>query len=144
MIILDTNVVSELLKRDPDPSVVRWLDSLPAGNVATSAITAAELVYGIERLPAGRRKARIAKAISALLHEDVENRIVAFELESAERYGLIVANRERSGRPIALADAQIAAICAQRRAALATRNVRDFEETGIELINPWDIKRTNS
>jgi len=138
VIILDTNVISELARTDPEPNVVTWLDSLPAAEVATTAITVAELLYGVARLPDGRRRAALAETIDALISEDFRGRVEPFDRRAAERYATIVVGREKKGRPIGMADAQIAAICLVRSAPLATRNTGDFADTGIDLINPWD------
>ena len=139
MIILDTNVISELACTDPEPNVVNWLDSLPAAEVATTAVTATELLYGVARLPDGRRKASLAETIDALIREEFRDRVEPFDGRAAEQYATVVVGRERKGRPIGMADAQIAAICRVRSAALATRNTSDFTDTGIDLINPWDV-----
>jgi toxin FitB len=138
VIVLDTNVVSELARESPAPAVIEWLDSLAAEDVATTAIAAAELFYGVARLPSGRRKSLVSEAVRRVLHEDLRDRVEVFDLSSAERYGALVAARERAGRPISIADAQIAAVCAVRQATLATRNTKDFEGTGIDVINPWE------
>lgn len=137
MIILDTNVISELTRQAPTPGVMSWLDSLSAADVATTAITAAEMLCGVARLPSGRRKTELAAAVDGLLSDDFRGRILAFDEPAARRYADIVTARERVGRPIGAADAQIAAICRATYAALATRNTDDFAGTGIELINPW-------
>jgi predicted nucleic acid-binding protein len=139
LIVVDTNVISELTRQAPADDVVSWLDSLAANEVATTAITAAELLYGIERLPAGRRKTELAAAVHGLLSDDFQGRILAFDEQAASRYAEIVARRERLGRTIGFADAQIAAICLVIGAKLATRNTDDFEETGVDLINPWKL-----
>jgi toxin FitB len=139
LIVVDTNVISELTRPKPAPGVLSWLDSLAAGEVATTAITAAELLYGVARLPDGRRKAELSTAVHGLLNEDFRGRILSFDELAAGRYADIVAHRERLGRAIGLADAQIAAICSAVDATLATRDTDDFHETGIELINPWDL-----
>lgn len=138
MIILDTDVLSELVRPDPEPNVVAWLDSLPAAEVATTAITAAELLYGVARLPDGRRRAAFAETIDAMIKEDFRGRVEPFDGLAAEQYATVVVGREHKGRPISMADAQIAAICRARRATLATRNTDDFADTGIGLINPWN------
>ena len=138
MIILDTNVISELARIDPEPVVVTWLDSLPAVEVATTAITAAELLYGVARLPDGRRRAALAETIDVLINEDFRGRLEPFDGLAAEQYADVVVGREKKGRPISTADAQIAAICRVHSATLATRNIGDFTDTGIGLINPWD------
>ena len=138
MIILDTNVISELARIDPEQSVVTWLDSLPAAEVATTAVTAAELLYGVARLPDGRRRAALAETIDVLINEDFRGRLEPFDGLAAEQYAAVVVGREKKGRPISTADAQIAAICRVHSATLATRNIGDFTDTGIGLINPWD------
>jgi toxin FitB len=137
VIVLDTNVISELTRQAPEPGVISWLDSLAAAEVATTAITAAELLYGVARLSRGRRKTELAVAVHGLLSEDFQGRVLAFNDRAAQPYADIVTGREKIGRPIGVADAQIAAICRSIDAALATRNVNDFEETGIGLIDPW-------
>ncbi len=139
MIVLDTNVISELARRVPDPGVLSWLDSLEVSDVATTAITAAELRYGVARLSDGRRKRELAVVVRGILAEDFRGRVFPFDERASVRYADIVAGRERIGRPIGVADAQIAAICRDSGAMLATRNTADFEETGIELINPWEL-----
>lgn len=139
MIVLDTNVISELTRQAPAPGVISWLDSLAAAEVATTAITAAELLYGVARLPGGRRKTTLKAAVDGLLSDDFQGRVLAFDEPAARRYADIVTARERLGRPIGAADAQIAAICQTIDATLATRNTEDFDEAGIDLINPWEL-----
>lgn len=138
MIVLDTNVISELTRSVPDPGVLAWMDGLPTGELATTAVTAAELRYGVSRLPSGHRRRELTVAVSGLLNEDFRGKILPFDERAAVRYADIVAGRERAGRPIDAGDAQIAAICRDLGATLATRSTADFEETGIPLINPWD------
>jgi toxin FitB len=137
VILLDTNVLSELIRRDPDDGVLRWIDSLDATTIATTAITAAELLYGIARLPAGRRRDLLSEAAHRLVEEDLGGRVEPFDASSAAHYAALVSGRERDGRPISVADGQIAAICRNLGATLATRNTSDFEDTGIDLIDPW-------
>jgi predicted nucleic acid-binding protein len=139
VILLDTNVLSELIRREPDEGVTRWLDSLDAAAVATTAVTAAELLYGVARLPAGRRKERLGEAVRRLIEEDLDGRVEPFDAAAAGHYAALVSGREATGRPIGVADAQIAAICRKLGATLATRNTGDFEETGIELLDPWRL-----
>ena len=139
MIVLDTNVISELARRVPDPGVLSWLDSLEVSEVATTAVTAAELRYGVARLPDGHRKRELTVMIRGIVTEDFQGRVLPFDERASACYADIVAGREKIGRPIGVADAQIAAICRDLGAALATRNISDFEETGIELINPWKL-----
>ncbi|MGH3170792.1 MAG: type II toxin-antitoxin system VapC family toxin [Trebonia sp.] len=137
MIILDTNVIFELVRATPDPDVRTWVNSRPSTQVATTVITAAELHYGVARLPAGRRRQQLAVAVSALLNDALRGRVMPFDERAGRRYADVVTGREHAGRPIGVADAQIAAICRELGAVLATRNTKDFEETGIELIDPW-------
>jgi predicted nucleic acid-binding protein len=138
MIVLDTNVLSEIIRPEPDERVMSWLDSLDAATVATTSVTAAELLYGLTRLPDGQRKTALGKAVRGLLYEDLDGRVEPFDGPAAEHYASIVSKREAAGRPIGIADAQIAAICRKLSATLATRNTDDFQATGIELVNPWD------
>jgi len=139
VIILDTNVLSELIRPEPDERVTRWLDSLDAAAIATTAITAAELLYGVARLPAGRRKGRLSEAIHGLLEEDLDGRVEPFDATAATHYAALVSDHETAGHPISVADAQTAAICRKLHATLATRNTSDFKDTGIELLDPWQL-----
>lgn len=139
MIILDTNVISELARQIPDTGVLAWLDSLEISEVATTAVTAAELRYGVARLPDSHRKRELTVVIRGILAEDFYGRVLPFDERASIRYADVVTGRERIGRPIGVADAQIAAICRDSGAMLATRNTADFEETGIELVDPWKL-----
>jgi toxin FitB len=138
VIVLDTNVISELARHVPDPGVLSWLDSLEVSETVTTAVTAAELRYGVARLPDGHRKRELAVVIRGILAEDFHGRVLPFDERASVRYADVVTGRERIGRPIGVADAQIAAICRDLGATLATRNIPDFEETGIELVDPWE------
>lgn len=137
MIILDTNVISELTRPAPDSGVIAWLDSLPSEETAITAITAAELRYGVRRMPDGRRKTELSEAVSALIATDFRDRVEPFDVLAADEYADVVTVREQSGQPISTSDAQIAAICRVLDATLATRNTTDFKGTGVNLINPW-------
>lgn len=137
MIILDTNVISELTRPVPEPGVMSWLDSLPVGETAITAITAAELRYGVHRLPDGRRKNELSKAVQAIITTDFRGRVQPFDVLAADQYADVVTARERTGHPISTTDAQIAAICRVLEATLATRNTSDFADTGIDLVDPW-------
>jgi predicted nucleic acid-binding protein len=139
VIVLDTNVISELARQVPDSGVLSWLDSLEVSGVVTTAVTAAELRYGVARLPDGHRKRELTVVVRGILTEDFHGRVFAFDERASVRYADIVTGRERIGRPIGVAEAQIAAICRDLDGTLATRNIADFEETGIELINPWKL-----
>ena len=137
MIVLDTNVVSELMRATPADVVVDWVDRQAASDVHLTAITVAELLYGVARLPDGRRKIDLAERIEAMLSEDFDHRVLPFDETSAAHYADIVVRRERRGRPISTADAQIAATCRSHGAMLATRNIEDFVDTEITIDNPW-------
>jgi hypothetical protein len=137
VIILDTNVLSELMRADPATSVVEWVASQPASRLFMTAVTQGEILYGIGLLPKGKRRDRIANAAKAMFAEDFNDRILAFNSDAAASYADISVARRRKGRPISQFDAQIAAIARSSGAAVATRNVVDFEGCGIELINPW-------
>lgn len=136
MIVADTNVVSELMRPEPAAAVVAWVRSQPAREVHTTAVTVAEVLYGIERLPDGRRKDLLARTAREVFHAFAD-RVLPFDAAAAERYGQILAAREASGAPMNGFDAQIAAICASRSAVLATRNTTDFTGIGIDLADPW-------
>jgi predicted nucleic acid-binding protein len=137
MIILDTNVLSELMRSEPDLAVLGWLSAKPAPIVFTTSITQAEILHGIRVLPDGRRRQAFEAAATAMFEEDFFGRVLAFDGGSARAYASIAADRRRAGRPISQFDAQIAAIAAANGASVATRNVSDFEGCGIGVINPW-------
>lgn len=138
MILLDTNVVSELMRPAPEPRVVEWLDTHPADEVWISAVTAGEIRLGIALLPDGQRKARLAGLAESMLEEDFAERCLPYDLAAAAEYADIVAGRSRLGRPIAVEDAQIAAIARSSGLTLATRNTRDFSDIhGLDVVNPW-------
>jgi toxin FitB len=139
VIVLDANVISELARQEPDSAVLSWLDAQEASTLATTAIAAAELLYGVARLPDGRRKRELSVVIRGILAEEFHGRVLPFDARASVWYTEIVAGRDRIGRPIAVADAQVAAICRDVGATLATRDTADFEETGIELIDPWKL-----
>lgn len=137
MIVLDTNVLSELMRIAPEPRVVAWLDAQEPSSVAITAITVAEILYGIQRLPEGWRRRVLASAAAAMFEEDFAGRILAFDAEAAVCYAKCVAASEQTGRAVQMADAQIGAICLLHQAVLATRNTRDFESLGVSLVDPW-------
>lgn len=137
MIVLDTNVISEVIRPDPSAEVTGWLARERSSNIFTTAITHAELLYGIELMPRGRRRFALEVAVTRILRELLVDRILPFDSDAAEMYARIAASRRVMGRPISEADAQIAAIVNSRGAALATRNTADFEHCGIKVLNPW-------
>ena len=136
MIIVDTNVVSELMRPSPSRQVRNWVSAQAPGELCTTAITVAEIRYGLERLADGRRKQSLLSAVTEVFAA-FSDYIQPFDADAAIWYATIVARRDRLGLPIDGFDAQIAAICRIRGAALATRNAKDFRETGIDVIDPW-------
>jgi toxin FitB len=136
MIIMDTNVVSELMRAAPEPNVAAWAVATDPQLLLTS-LTVAEIRYGIARLPDGTRKQDITLAADRVFTA-FSQRVVPFDLAAADSYGDLVTRCESQGRPISVFDAQIAAVCHARGASLATRNIKDFEATGIAVINPWN------
>ena len=137
MIVLDTNVVSELMKKVPDPVVEAWTLEHAAEEMFFSAIGEAELRYGAAIAPPGRRRDTLLSDIEATLREAFENRILPFDSDAARAYAEIVAARRAAGRPVSQSDGQIAAIARSRGMAVATRNVRDFEGAGVAVVDPW-------
>jgi toxin FitB len=136
VIVVDTNVVSELMRPAPAPAVEHWIRTTPSAGMYLTAITAAEIGYGIERLPDGRLKEQLAAA-AAEVFSSFADQILPFNAEAAKFYGIIVSRREQAGTPITGFDAQIAAICRAKEATLATRNLKDFDGTGVKVISPW-------
>ncbi|MCA1671027.1 MAG: type II toxin-antitoxin system VapC family toxin [Actinobacteria bacterium] len=136
MIVLDTNVVSELMRASPAAAVASWVRQQERGSLVTTAITIAEIRYGLARLPAGRRTRQLWETAEEVLAA-FPSQVLPFDQAAAVLYGDIAAARERIGRPIDAFDAQIAAISRAHRARLATRNTKDFDETGIRLVDPW-------
>ncbi|MCW8276489.1 type II toxin-antitoxin system VapC family toxin [Pseudomonas sp. PCH199] len=138
MIVLDTNVLSEFMRVEPDIQVLAWVDAQPAMELAISAVTVAEILHGIARLPSGKRKQKLEAHAMAMFEEDFAGRILPFDVHAAVEYATLVAACEAKGRTAGMADAQIAAVCRIHGAPIATRNVRDFEFPGLEVINPWE------
>jgi hypothetical protein len=137
MIVLDTNVLSEALRPCPSDQVMNWLAAQERTQIFVTSITQAEIFYGLEVLPAGRRRTRLHSMIEKLFSEEFRGRVLAFDEEPARLFGAIVAGREALGRPVSQFDAMIAAIARSRRAAVATRNVNDFDQCGVRIIDPW-------
>ena len=139
MIVVDTNVISEIFRPSPEPRVVDWLASL-AGDVAITSVTLAELLAGVRRLPDGRRRDELTGRIDIALAPYRGSRaVLPFDDAAADSYAGVLAARGAAGAPISTADAQIAAICLAHGAACATRNLKDFAHTGVELVNPWAV-----
>ncbi|MEW5421258.1 type II toxin-antitoxin system VapC family toxin [Amorphus sp. 3PC139-8] len=138
MIVLDTNVVSELMRPAPDPSVIEWVAARPRRTLFTTTITQAEILYGIELLADGRRRDALAGAATAIFAEEFAGRVLPFDQAATGHFARIAAERRRAGRPITSFDALIAAITRAAGAGLATRNLADFEGLGLALVNPWD------
>ena len=137
MIILDTNVLSALMRTAPDAPVVAWLDRQPAESVWITSITVFEARLGLALLHAGRRRLALETAFARLLEEDLENRVVDFDLAAATSAAALAADRQRAGRPADLRDTQIAGIALARHATLATRNVRHFADVKVPVVDPW-------
>jgi len=137
MIVLDTNVVSELMRLDPNRDVLAWMEAQVPARVFTTAVTKAEVLFGIETMPIGRRRLLLEKSANRTFGVNFSMRILPFDSGAAEFYAVIGAHRRSQGRPISYPDAQIAAIVLSRGATLATRNTKDFAHCGIKLVNPW-------
>jgi toxin FitB len=134
MIVLDTNIVAALMANGADLDA--WLETVPHYELHTTVMTRAEIRYGLSRLPAGKRRSRLTEQADAVFSE-TEERLLTFDAKAADRYGDLAAARERAGRPISVADAIVASITWVHRASLATRNVRDFDDCGIQVTNPY-------
>ncbi|MEJ2388737.1 MAG: type II toxin-antitoxin system VapC family toxin [Chromatiaceae bacterium] len=137
MIVLDTNVVSELLRPAPAPAVEAWLAGQDGADIYLTAISEAELRYGVAIMANGKRQKLLAEAVDGMLREDFHDRIPPFDSAAAGEYARIGAERRAAGRPISQLDCQIAAIARAHGAAMATRNIGDFERCGVEVIDPW-------
>lgn len=138
MIILDTNVLSELMKTEPNERVLSWLRHKPRSTLFITTITQAEVYFGIGLLPVGKRRQQLETTIEQTFEVDFQGRILPFDSLAARRYGQIASVRRQKGLPISTADAQIAAIASIHDAIFATRNTSDFLECGLQLLNPWD------
>ena len=137
MIILDTNVLSALMRQTPDEPVVAWLDRQPAESVWITSVTLFEARLGLALLPKGRRRRVLESAFAGLLKDDLEDRVLDFDSAAATEAALLAAGRQKSGRPVDMRDTRIAGIALARRATLATRNVRHFQDLRVPAINPW-------
>lgn len=140
MIILDTNVVSALMMERLDAAAVSWLDAQARTSVWTTSVTIFEVRFGLDTMPPGRRKSRLETEFQNLLLNDLQDRILDFDLAAANDAAALMARRQRAGRPIDLRDAMIAGIALSQNAMLATRNVRHFAESGLTVLNPWESR----
>ena len=137
MIVLDTNVLSELMRVDPEPKVIAWLDRQPSQSVWITSITLFEARTGLHLLPAGKRRNLLVAAFESLLADDLGSRVLPFDGEAAAQAAFLSANRQRAGRPVDVRDTQIAGIVQARRASLATHNVRHFQGLDVAVVDPW-------
>ena len=137
MIILDTNVLSALMLKKPDTKIVYWLDAMPPESIWTSSITVFEIHFGLEIMDDGSKKKRLKETFESVLEEEFLGRILDFNKMAAEEAALVFASKRKEGRTIEVRDAMICGIARARRASIATRNIKHFENTGITIINPW-------
>ncbi|CAN5121492.1 type II toxin-antitoxin system VapC family toxin [soil metagenome] len=137
MIVLDTNIVSEAMRTQPDTSVASWLASRPSSSLFITTVTQAELLYGVALLPDGKRRRGLEEAVRMIVRDEFRGRVLPFDGPAAEQYATIAAGRRSRGKPISVFDAQIAAIARAKGAHVATRNLEDFDDCGINLLNPW-------
>ena len=143
MIVIDTNVVSELMRPTPEPAVMMWFSEQDAAQLYLTAVSEAELCAGAAILPAGRRRERLTAEVDAVVRQDFAGRVLPFDSAAARAYAVIAASRRSVGRPILEADCQIAAIARAHYAAVATRNGADFEHCGIAVFDPWSSDRAS-
>lgn len=139
MIVLDTNVISELMRARPEAHVIEWLSAQPVASLFTTTLTQAEIFYGLALLPEGRRRDDLVTAARPIFEHEFAGRILGFDSDAAMAYPAIATQRRQAGQPISQIDGQIAAIAASRGARLATRNVRDFIGCGVDLVDPWKV-----
>jgi len=137
MIVLDTNVLSEALRPVPESSVLAWLADQPRASLFTTAVTRGEILYGIRLLSDGKRRQGLWDAANKIFDEDFAGHVLSFDSDAADMYAEIAASRRIEGKPISQFDAMIASMARSRGAFLATRNVKDFDNCGIEVVNPW-------
>lgn len=138
MIVLDTNVLSALMRKAPEAAVVGWLDRQPAESVWITSITMFEARLGLALLPSGRRRQALDAAFARLMEEDLQNRVLDFDSAAATEAASLAAERQKAGRPVDMRDTQIAGIALARRATVATRNVRHFADLKVPVVDPWE------
>jgi predicted nucleic acid-binding protein len=137
MIVLDTDVLSEALRPVPEPSVMAWLANQPRASLFTTTVTRGEILYGIRLLSDGKRRRGLWDAAKKIFDEDFADQLLSFDSDAADMYAEIAASRRAAGKPISQIDAMIVAMARSRGASLATRNVKDFEDCGTDVVNPW-------
>jgi toxin FitB len=139
MIVLDTNVISEVLRPVPEPSVLDWLANQPRASLFTTNVTRGEILYGIRLLSDGKRRRGLWDAAKNIFDDDFADQVLSFDSDAADMYAEIAASRRAAGKPISQFDAMIVAMARSRGASLATRNVKDVEDCGVDVINPWTV-----
>lgn len=139
MLVLDTNVLSELMAAAPERRVAAWVLAQPEASLFTTTVCQAEILAGLEVMPHGRRRAALEQAARAMFREDFAGRVLTFDAALAEAYAGLFAARRRLGRPASTADLMIAAIAVAHEAGVATRNIADFEGCGVEIVDPWNV-----
>jgi toxin FitB len=137
MIILDTNVISEIMRPQPSEQVINWLDAQNVNDLCTTSITWSELLHGIEELPDGRRKQGLQETLQAVRERMIEGRILPFDEMAAQRFARLITSAQRNGQTIHIADGQIAAIALHHTMSVASRDTQPFLAAGVKLINPW-------
>jgi toxin FitB len=138
MIIVDTNIVAEMMKPSPDPSVVSWLNDQESAALFLTTVTIGEIGFGLEILPRGKRRLHLEQGFERVIAEAFMGRILVFDEEASRHYGVVMGRRRVIGRPLSIQDGQIASIARAKGFAVATRNVRDFVECGVEVVNPFE------
>jgi len=139
MIVVDTNIISELMKHSPSPAVAAWIDQQNITQLFITTVTIAEIAYGLHALPEGNRRQLLECAFNQAVLEAFSHRILPFDEEAAHCYGKIMGQRKKLGRPLGALDGQIASIAYMQRSTIATRNTRDFSDCGLQLVNPFEI-----
>ena len=137
MIVLDTNVLSEALRPSPDTSVLEWIAKQPRASLFTTTVTRGEMLYGIRLLSDGKRRRAVWDAAVKIFSDDFAGQVLSFDNDAADMYAEIAASRRNAGKPISQFDAMIVAMARSRGASLATRNVKDFDDCGVDVVNPW-------
>jgi len=138
MVILDTNVLSALMRPSVNRAVVTWLDGQIRLSIWTTAISVMEIHYGLASMPTGRRRDQRLAEFQRVMDDDLQQRVLPFDIEAAEQAGVLIGTRQVAGRPRDLRDSMIAGIALVQRAAIATRNVRHFDDLGLKIVNPWE------